>query len=98
MRVTTDDFESLDASLLYAERLPDGSLPDIGFLKVKPGTAPYASSLGYQFSTTSTGIPIPRATPVSDGPEADWYTLQGVRVSRPTHGIYIHQGRITVRR
>ncbi len=27
-----------------------------------------------------------------------WYTLQGVRVSRPTHGIYIHQGRITVRR
>ena len=98
VRVTTDDFESLDASLLYAERLPDGSLPDIGFLKVKPGTAPYASSLGYQFSTTSTGIPIPRATPVSDGPEADWYTLQGVRVSRPTHGIYIHQGRITVRR
>jgi len=33
--LTTDDFVSLDLTLLVADRKPDGSLPDNGFMKLK---------------------------------------------------------------
>jgi hypothetical protein len=36
MAATADDFVSLDETLLIAPRKPDGSLPDTGFMKLKP--------------------------------------------------------------
>jgi hypothetical protein len=36
--ITADDFMSLDTALLTAPRKPDGSLPDIDFLKLKPNS------------------------------------------------------------
>ncbi|RXK61788.1 DUF1565 domain-containing protein [Lacibacter luteus] len=38
IRISKEDFISLDTSLLTAPRKPDGSLPDIDFMRLKPGS------------------------------------------------------------
>src|SRR5690606_35732173 len=47
MEVTADDFISLDESQLMWPRNPDGSLPDIDFLKLKTSSPFYAAGMGY---------------------------------------------------
>lgn len=47
--VKKSDFVSLDPSQLLAPRKPDGSLPDITFLKLRPGSPGYEAQIGYQF-------------------------------------------------
>lgn len=50
MEVTADDFVSLDESQLMWPRNPDGSLPDIDFLKLKTSSAFYAAGMGYFYT------------------------------------------------
>ncbi|OHS96353.1 pectate lyase [Tritrichomonas foetus] len=45
--VTADDFESIDWKLLMTPRKEDGSLPDIGFLKLKETSELYSAEIGY---------------------------------------------------
>ena len=45
--LTDDDFFSLDETLFFSPRNPDGSLPEIDLLRPKPGTVPYNMGMGY---------------------------------------------------
>ena len=47
---------------------------------------------------TPTQVLTPRTNSAKTPQDNAWYTLQGLRVSRPAHGIYIHRGRVTVLR
>lgn len=49
MKVTKDDFESVDVKQLMASRKADGSLPDITFMKPKSGSTPDRFKMGYTF-------------------------------------------------
>lgn len=47
MKLSDDDFLSLDESELIAPRKADGNLPDINFLKLKPTSSAYSTGMGY---------------------------------------------------
>ena len=71
--VTNDDFVSIDSSQIHAARKKDGSLPDITFLKLAPGSdlidagvnvgLPYygsAPDIGYsEYNSGSVTVPVP---------------------------------------
>jgi hypothetical protein len=47
LQITSKDFVSLDISQLSAPRKPDGSLPDIAFMRPVPTSSLYQYGLGY---------------------------------------------------
>lgn len=47
--ISEADFESLDPEQLLAPRKPDGSLPEITFLKLREETPAFKARIGYQF-------------------------------------------------
>ncbi|MDR6721605.1 hypothetical protein J2W91_000053 [Paenibacillus amylolyticus] len=47
LELTADDFVSLDTSQLSAPRKPDGSLPDVTFMKIASSSPLYPYQLGY---------------------------------------------------
>ena len=49
MKIKAADFESVDVNQLKAPRKPDGSLPDITFMKPKPGSVPDKYKMGYTY-------------------------------------------------
>ncbi|MBD1420445.1 right-handed parallel beta-helix repeat-containing protein [Sphingobacterium chuzhouense] len=56
MEVTADDFISLDESQLLWPRNPDGSLPDIDFLKLKTSSPFYAAGMGYFYAGSNNNV------------------------------------------
>lgn len=54
--LTSTDFISLDATELMNPRKADGSLPDIGFLKIAPNSVLYGKGMGYDAGEQ---IPVP---------------------------------------
>lgn len=54
--LTSTDFMSLDAAELMNPRKADGSLPDIGFLKIAPNSVFYGKGMGYDAGEQ---IPVP---------------------------------------
>ena len=93
MSLSDTDFESLDASQLLSPRKDDGSLPDITFLKLRPGTQPYVNKLGYQFDKNETsGIESIFTNPDKTADDI-YYNLQGMPIANPTKGLYIRAGK-----
>lgn len=88
--LTDADFVSLDATQLLRERNADGSLPDIDFLRLRPGSAACEASMGWEF-TSAAGVGGVEADVDDDTP---FYNLQGIRVENPGHGLYIRGGRL----
>lgn len=92
--LSDSDFESLDASQLLRPRKEDGSLPDITFLRLRPGTKAYEAKIGYQFpyDEQSSGVGSVTADEVTAN-ASNYYNLQGMPVQNPSQGIYIHNGK-----
>ncbi|WP_302616058.1 hypothetical protein [uncultured Muribaculum sp.] len=93
MSLSDTDFESLDASQLLSPRKDDGSLPDITFLKLRPGTQPYVNKLGYQFDKNETSGIESIFTNPEKNTDNIYYNLQGMPVANPTKGLYIRAGK-----
>lgn len=90
--LTASDFESLDGTQLKADRQPDGSLPEITFLKLKPTSKAYTLNIGYQFGYETAASCI-KTVRTADTPDPV-YALEGYRVENPkVKGIYIRGGR-----
>ncbi len=53
VKVKSTDFKSLDASELLLRRKPDGSLPDIDFLKLNGQSEAFKSRVGWEFENSS---------------------------------------------
>lgn len=107
MTVTATDFENTsNPEQLMSERQSDGSLPELTFLKLKSANPLYTAKMGYQFDRNDVSSNIPHLTAAdsptdlpADSPVStslSYYTLQGVRVTTPVHGIYMHQGKKVV--
>ena len=92
MTLSASDFESLDGTQLKRDRQADGSLPEITFLRLKSTSKAYAQNIGYQFDYESVPSGI-KTIRVADNADA-YYTLDGIRVEKPTaKGIYIRGGK-----
>lgn len=90
--LSASDFESLDGTQLKGERQPEGSLPEITFLKLKPSSAAYAKFIGYQFDyeAVASGITAVKA-PVSNDTV---YNLGGMPMKQSfTKDICIRNGK-----
>ena len=90
--LSSSDFESLDGTQLKADRQPDGSLPEITFLKLKPTSKAYTLNIGYQFDYETVASSV-KTVRTADTPDAV-YALEGYRVENPkAKGIYVRGGR-----
>ena len=90
--LTVSDFESLDGTQLKADRQPDGSLPEITFLKLKSTSKAYSQNIGYQFDYEAVASGIKT---VGAGVNDDvFYSMEGYRVEHPAaKGIYVRGGK-----
>ncbi|TGX83319.1 pectate lyase [Palleniella muris] len=97
MTVNLSDFEnSTDYKQLIAPRNPDGSLPEITFLKLKATSKLYALQMGCQFDYEDTGHGTSiENVAVSKRPSDNaYYNLQGQKIMHPKPGtIYIYGGK-----
>ena len=86
--LAVSDFESLDGTQLKADRKPDGSLPEITFLKLKPSSKAYGQNIGYQFDYEAVASGIRSVRTAGDADTV--YTLEGLRAENPKpQGIYV---------
>ncbi len=88
--VGSDDFKSLDASELLWERKPDGSLPDINFLKLKETSAAFQNGMGWEFEGDNAVQSLHEDPAMIDG---RYYDLHGMMVDNPSSGIFITGGK-----
>ena len=90
----TDTYQAADSLQCFA-LCDDTALPLSLPLKGNASMTIYRSLALYTPTGKSVGI-----TDTNEGREAksndDYYTLQGVRVEKPTRGAYIHKGKIVI--
>ncbi|WP_077619409.1 right-handed parallel beta-helix repeat-containing protein [Bacillus sinesaloumensis] len=63
LEVTAEDFVSLDMEQLKAPRKPDGTLPDVTFMEIKPTSPLYNYNLGY-LAHKDESVPLQRLVTV----------------------------------
>ncbi len=93
---SASDFEDTSNFMqMTASRKADGSLPDLTFLKLKTSSRLYTLQMGYQFEYQDpnlTEITTPTREPDIKS-NAPYYSMNGMAVSKPSHGLYIHEGK-----
>lgn len=57
VKISSSDFKSLDTSELLLPRNPDGSLPDINFLKLNETSPFYSRGMGWEFEAVTNNTP-----------------------------------------
>ena len=90
VKVKSTDFKSLDASELLLRRKPDGSLPDIDFLRLKENSPAFVNEIGWEFED------IDFVDSANDYPSIKndvYFNLNGIKVDTPAKGIFINKGK-----